>query len=290
MFQQTVKYNIPRVPLTAHLGDRDAALGQHSSTHFHEELELLIVYSGAFVICVDDVVYEAHAGDVVFINAGIPHGTSCSVPGTRTGLLQFRLKDFTESEIERVVRYSVKYRAYTGEGVRIISDRDFFCCIDDLINEACAKKMAYEMFTKSGIYRALGFLYRFGYLADSIELYQRKEVQKILPALDYINEHYAAALSLDEISNHLGFNPSYFCRIFKEATGATFTEYLNFVRICKAERMLAKTQDSILEIADAVGICSVSYFNRIFKKYHNCSPSFYRQAQYTPELSHAEVR
>lgn len=285
MFQQTVRHNIPRVPLTAHLGGEDARLGVHSSTHFHEEIELLIIYSGTFVTYVDEVSYEAHAGEVVFINAGIPHSTSCFVGGTRTGMLQFRLKDFTESEIERIVRYSVKYRAYMGEGVRVISDPDFFACIDDIVREACEKKKAYEMFTKSGIYRALGFLYRFGYLADGIELYQRKEVQKILPALDYINEHYAEVLSLDEISDHLGFNSSYFCRIFKEATGATFTEYLNFVRVCKAERMLAKTQDSILEIAAAVGICSVSYFNRVFKKYHNCSPSFYRQAQYTPSTT-----
>lgn len=284
MLQQTVKHNIPRVPLSALLGKEDASLGVHSPTHFHEELELLIIYSGTFTTYVDEVSYPAHAGDVVFINTGVPHRTSCFTEGTRLGMLQFRLKDFTESEIERVIRYSVKYRAYMGEGVRVISDGGFFACINDIIHEATEKKNAYEMFTKSGIYRALGFLYRFGYLADGIELYQRKEVQKILPALTYINEHYAEIVSLDDISTRLGFNSSYFCRIFKEATGATFTEYLNFVRVCKAERMLAKTQDSILEIAAAVGICSVSYFNRIFKKYHNCSPSFYRQAQYTPSV------
>lgn len=283
MFQQTVQYNIPRVPLTARKPTADAVLGEHSKAHFHEEIELLIVYSGAFVTYVDGITYEAKAGEVTFINAGVPHGTGCFVPGTRCGILQFRPKDFTESEIERIVRYSVKYRAYMGEGVRVIRDPDFFHCIDDIICEATEKRSAYEMFTKSGIYRALGFLYRFGDLADGIELYQRKEVQKILPALTYINEHYAETFSLEQISAHLGFNPSYFCRIFKDATGTTFTEYLNFVRVCKAERMLAKTQDSILEISAAVGICSVSYFNRIFKKYHNCSPSFYRQAQYVPE-------
>ena len=47
-------------------------------------------------------------------------------------------------------------------------------------------------------------------------------------------------------------------------------------------------EELILEIANAVGICSVSYFNRIFKKYHNCSPSFYRQAQYIRENAQEE--
>ena len=78
----------------------------------------------------------------------------------------------------------------------------------------------------------------------------------------------------------LNFDPSYFCRIFKQATGATFTEYINFVRVCKAERMLARSDVSILDISEAVGFSSVSYFNRIFKKYKSCSPRFYRGAKY----------
>ena len=78
----------------------------------------------------------------------------------------------------------------------------------------------------------------------------------------------------------MGFDRSYFCRIFKSAIGATFTEYLNFVRICKAEKKLATTSESILEISAEVGFSSVSYFNKIFKKYKNCSPSAYRSTAY----------
>ncbi len=278
MFQQTVQHNIPRVPINA-TPKRPVLVDFHCPMHFHDEMEFLMVYSGEFIATIDGAQYVAHAGDVIFINSGIPHQTDCHTEGTHTSKVQFRLKDFTESEIERIVRYSVKYRAYIGAPARVISDPEFFANMDAIVRESTEEKRAYEMFTKSGIYHALGFLYRYGYLVDGLELYQRKEVQKILPALTFINEHFAEFITLEEVSAYLGFNPSYFCRIFKDAVGATFTEYLNFVRICKAERLLAKTQDSIMEIATAVGICSVSYFNRIFKKYHNCSPSFYRQAQ-----------
>ncbi len=282
MIQQTVQHNIPHVPLMARGGrDTKSHLGSHCPVHYHDEMEFLIVYEGEFIAIVDNKEYVAKKGDVIFINSGVSHTTRCDKEDTSTGLLQFRLKDFTESEIERIVRYSVRYRSYIGERVRVISSPEFYHTIETVIEESNEKKGAYEMFVKSGIFHALGFLYRYGYLADGLELYQRKEVQKILPALTYINEYYAEDINLEGVSNHLGFNPSYFCRIFKNATGATFTEYLNFVRVCKAERLLAQTQDSILDIANTVGILSVSYFNRIFKKYHNCSPSIYRQAQYT---------
>lgn len=282
MFQQTVKHNNPLVPLMASgRNSTPSHLGSHCNLHYHDEMEFLIVYEGEFVAIIDNKEYVARAGEVIFINSGVPHTTRCDKENTYTGILQFRLKDFTESEIERIIRYSVKYRSFIGESVRVLSSQEFYHCVEEVIDEALLKKGAYEMFVKSGIFRILGHLYRFGYLADGLELYQRKEIQKILPALTYINEHFSEDITLEDVSAHLGFNPSYFCRIFKSAIGATFTEYLNFVRVCKAERILATTQDSILEIAGSVGICSVSYFNRIFKKYHNCSPSVYRQAQYT---------
>ena len=282
MRNETVRQNVPKLPLHS---NRVFLEGEISRTpcdlHYHDELEFVPVFAGELTCIVDGVRYTAHAGEVIFVNSGIPHETVSSTPYRDTGLIQFRLQDFTESEIERIVRYSVKYRSFVGTPVHVIRDRDFFATVEELLRESAEKQKGYERLVKSSVLRILGFLYRADYLSDGLELYHRKEVQKILPALSYINENYRNELTLEEISAHLGFNASYFCRIFKEATGATFKEYLNFVRICKAEKLLAKTQDSILEISSAVGISSLSYFNRIFKKYHSCSPTTFRNAQYT---------
>ena len=280
MKNETVQSNVPKMSIKATRIWHPHEKGAVAALHFHDEMEFLPVYTGSFSCTVDGVTYTAKAGEVIFINSGIPHATSCPEAGAMTALLQFRLQDFLETEIEQVLRYSVKFRSTLDAPVRIVRDRDFFRTINTIMDESAAKNTAYEMFIKSGIYKILGSLYRLGILSDGEELYQRKEVQKILPALSYINENYAENIPLETVSAHLGFDPSYFCRIFKSATGTTFTEYLNFVRICKAERLLINTQDSILEISSAVGISSVSYFNRIFKKYHSCSPSSYRTAQY----------
>ena len=57
----------------------------------------------------------------------------------------------------------------------------------------------------------------------------------------------------------------------------TVTEYLNFVRICKAEKLLSSSEKSILEISEAVGFSSISYFNRVFKRVRSSSPGSYRK-------------
>ena len=126
------------------------------------------------------------------------------------------------------------------------------------------------------VYRVLGTLYREEILSDAETLYNTKEVQKILPVLSYVNANFTDNLTLEDVSAKLGFDRSYFCRVFKLATGATFTEYLNYVRVCKAEHLLQHSDESIISISESVGFSSVSYFNRVFKKYRNCSPRAFR--------------
>ena len=87
-------------------------------------------------------------------------------------------------------------------------------------------------------------------------------------------------ITLDDVAKEQNLNPSYFCRVFKRASGSSFVDYLNFVRICKSEKMLATSEKSILEIACDVGFSSLSYYTRIFKRYKNCTPNEYRRAYY----------
>ena len=152
------------------------------------------------------------------------------------------------------------------------------------MTECEQKRDAYEIFVRSHVLGVIGYLYRNGILSNGEQVFASSAIQKILPVMTYINQNFAEDLSLEDMSAMLGFDRSYFCRIFKTATGATFTEYLNFVRICKAEKKLCDGEKSILDISSEVGFSSVSYFNKVFKKYKNCSPSFYRSAKYAKNL------
>ena len=249
--------------------------------HYHDELEFIPVAEGKIRCTVYGVDYEAGPGQIIFVNSRVPHMTEVLEP-SRTGLLQFRESDFHDSEVSKVIKYSMRFRPEIYYPVKVIDSPELFDTIESLFIEQMEKKEAHEVFIKSYILRILGILYREGVLSDAERVYNMREVQKILPILSYINQSYAENITLEDASERLNFDPSYFCRIFKTATGATFTEYLNFVRISKAEKMLSKTRQSILEISEAVGFSSVSYFTRIFKKYRSCSPRVYRTAKYSP--------
>jgi AraC-like DNA-binding protein len=70
----------------------------------------------------------------------------------------------------------------------------------------------------------------------------------------------------------VGVSKSYLSRIFKMETGIPLWDYLNRFRIQKAKELLLLTDDTITEIAAAVGYEDVGYFGRIFHEAVNCSP------------------
>ena len=284
MKSENVRSNIPK--LNIYCGRKLSEDGPRrvSHIHYHDELEFLPIYEGSFSCRVDGKDYVANAGEIIFVGSGVPHETFSLTKRVDTGLLQFRESDYLNTEIRKIIKYSVKLQNTEGEPVHIIRSEELFSAVDAIMRECEEKRSAYEILVRAEILRIIGLCYRMQLLSDGEEAFASPAIQKILPALTYINQHYAENLSLDEVSALLGFDKSYFCRIFRAATGATFTEYLNFVRVCKAGKRLAATTDSILDISSDVGFCSVSYFNKIFKKYKSCSPSFYRRAKYCSNI------
>jgi len=95
-------------------------------------------------------------------------------------------------------------------------------------------------------------------------------------AKEYIMANYKKDISLDDVSKEVDISPYYFSKIFKEATGENFIEYLTNIRIEKAKELLNDTDMSMKEICVEVGYSNPNYFSRIFKKNVGVSPTEYK--------------
>lgn len=91
--------------------------------------------------------------------------------------------------------------------------------------------------------------------------------------VEYIKKSYANKISLKDLSEQMGVSVPYLNSKFKEGTGYTFNEFLNYYRILQALKLMKDTNMRIYEIADAVGISDYKYFNHVFKKYTGISPT-----------------
>jgi len=106
---------------------------------------------------------------------------------------------------------------------------------------------------------------------------QNAEPPLITRAKKYIGEHQADSISLDQMAKALNVSTFYFCKMFKKATGLTFTDYLSRTRIERAKNLLLNPNVRVSEVAYDCGFISLTHFNRIFRKVVGMSPTVYRR-------------
>lgn len=94
-------------------------------------------------------------------------------------------------------------------------------------------------------------------------------------AKNYIEENYMKDITLEKVANYVSMSSFHFSRIFYDAEGINFKDYLIKIRMEKAINMLLKEKKTIKEIAQEVGYPDQNYFSRAFKKYTNSSPTEY---------------
>jgi AraC-like DNA-binding protein/ligand-binding sensor protein len=102
------------------------------------------------------------------------------------------------------------------------------------------------------------------------------ELPVIAKSRAFIAEHHGEALCLGDAARAVHMSAFYFCKVFKHATGLTFTAYLARVRIEAVKQSLLNLHTRVSEAAFAAGFQSLSQFNRIFHRVVGEAPSSYR--------------
>ena len=103
------------------------------------------------------------------------------------------------------------------------------------------------------------------------------EPPAISRARAYIAEHLVEELSLGQVARVANMSAFYFCKIFKAATGLTFTDYVARARVERTKQMLLNPNVRVSEAAYASGCQSLSQFNRVFHRITGEAPTAYRK-------------
>ena len=115
-------------------------------------------------------------------------------------------------------------------------------------------------------------------ISNSIEpkLLDKPEDPVVSRAKKYIRERFQEKITLDEASQAVNASTRHFCKVFKQATGMTFTDYLARTRVEKAKQLLQNPHLRVSEIAFETGFESISQFNRSFKRITGKSPTQFK--------------
>ena len=104
----------------------------------------------------------------------------------------------------------------------------------------------------------------------------KRETLRHIEMITYIQDNYTE-ITLEKVSSRFHFSSPHCSKVIKEATGLTFTQLLQKIRLERAENLLINTNISIADIGNSVGYPTVEHFIRLFKKKNEISPSQYRK-------------
>jgi AraC-like DNA-binding protein len=102
-------------------------------------------------------------------------------------------------------------------------------------------------------------------------------MRQISEVVDYITANYSNQFALIDIAKRVGMSESRFSRYFRRATGNTFTDFVNRLRVNRACQLLMETDQYVSTICYNVGFNNIANFNRRFMELKGMTPSDFRK-------------
>ncbi|ANH82861.1 hypothetical protein A8C56_19390 [Niabella ginsenosidivorans] len=246
--------------------------------HYHPEYELTLITCGAGKRLVGDSYEDFLQEDLVLLGPGLPHTWVSEPSGKRVAAVVIQ---FSETFIQPFLQYaecknvfSLLKKSKKGLLFKRIHAKDIITTIKRLPDIDELDKLLSLIHILNELSKLSPRI-----LSATVSAYPGSAAaeERINKVSHYIYQHYKRSLQLHDVARLLHLSPGAFCNFFKKATGKTFSDYVNDVRIGKACALLLESDDAIATIACKVGFESLSYFNRVFYNKKSITPGAFRR-------------
>ncbi|GAA0133193.1 AraC family transcriptional regulator [Paenibacillus sp. YSY-4.3] len=263
--------------------------------HWHDHFEILLVVEGKAVFFIDSNPYEAQPGDIIIVPSGALHAGYAADEGP----LEYYAIVFNAAMLRHGKTPDPKHALYIApylDGGLLfpiqLSHQDaanlrFKHVLEEVISEFEGKQPGYELMVKSQLYMLFTLLSRRfmpGEQQGRANLAHTRNTDRFKQLLLHIDAHYAEPITVSKAASMMNLNPYHFCKIFKKTTGSTLIEYVNYIRINEAMRLLSGSDLTITEIAEQIGCGNPNYFTKLFRQYKGVTPSQWRKEAAGPGL------
>lgn len=242
--------------------------------HYHQNLDMLYVLSGSVDVVIDDKIYNLEKEDMILINSNKRH-------------------KFENSGNLLAIRFAIDYYLLSQT---VGTTQMLFLCNSAADKNSAYDKLRHQMkeiiryyysqgqhdncYLQSLYYEMLHILIaNFMVKTDEARILfdNNAEKERISEIQSYIQGHYQAAISLNDLADQMFLTPAYLSKYIKKKFGMTFVDYLNNIRLFHAVDELIYTNKSLTHIAMDNGFSTSAAFNKSFKKVFNVSPGEYRK-------------
>lgn len=253
--------------------------------HYHTLIEISLILRGKGLYKTNDTVYSIKEGDIFFFR---PNEAHC-------------ITDIEENGMELLNLHIAPYYLYTNfqnalntNYIKILASN--FPLTSNKINDTLSIEQVGEVknlilsirrefeqkhndyITLVNNYiSAVLILFSRSYKNNRFSQKEKQNYQKLLSAIKYIDMHYKENITLDLLAQKVAYSRCYFSSIFKKCIGMSIWDYICIKRIEEALTLIKTTNKNITDIALDCGFNNAVNFNKLFKKYTNVTPNFFRK-------------
>ncbi len=255
------------------------------SAHYHSYIEIIYSIEGSNEIFLNDARSTFSTGDLVLINSRDVHSIVCG-DGVYL-VLRFEpelLYGSPQSAIELKYVLPFVLNSFKHQTVflkhelekSVVPQRLF-----EIYEENKKKSYGYEIAVRTKINEIFLWFLRYWHKKNiNIDLNlaaHEGAAKRLQDVFEYVSKNYGNDISAADMAELCSMSYSYFSRTFKKIMKKSFSEYLTYVRISEAEKLLITSDMNITEIAMQVGFSTTSYFIQQFKNIKLISPKQYRK-------------
>ena len=234
--------------------------------HCHNEHELYYMVKGSTTYYIGDKIFPVQQGNFVFVPKGILHKTDYEEKDNNERLVvNFSDMIFT-NELQEIKEELCNCRVIYVEEERL----PYF---EELLHQIEAEYQCSDSYNPIMINLYITQLL--------VQLCRYKHSYKpVLSGMDqiiysiskYIRTHFHDTISLNELSREFSMSESHLSRKFKAYTGIGINEYITYVRITNAEKLLRESDLPITQVAVQCGYGDSNYFSTVFKRVKGVTP------------------
>lgn len=256
--------------------------GRKFNTHWHENMQLYYFTEGNALVECSAKRYYVTTNSIIIINSNELHSLESLSDDLKFYTIRIDSSFLFSNQVDLCQTKFLSPLSQNQISFQnlIENDKHILDCVTMIIHEYFSREIGYELAIKSFIYKLIVLLLRKyinKFLTKEELILKENKLKRFELIFKYIDSNYTKKISTKELSNIIHISPYHFCRIFKQMTGKTTTDYINGIRLEKAVNYLNKYDLNITEIALRCGFDNINYFSRVFRKHYNISPTEFKK-------------
>lgn len=201
--------------------------------HWHDRIELLLIVSGGIDLQIDNEHFSALPRQAVVILPSMVHCGFSSECGVSYYAIAIDIGKFNNATIasakylKPIMKQTVKFQS-------LVKHPKILDSMNELIDSLTEESKSNSLYAIGKTYEIISLLYEH---CSTSSRQPKKTDERFGMVLEYVNNHFTENISANSISKIFGYDETYFCRRFKEATGITTMNYIRILLLERAQKM-----------------------------------------------------